>query len=172
MAASHDSSPSTGQDVTDPDTQVRRIDFADPGDLQAYLDQLDSYARDPMGAGRPLQPEVRERLATDLPRHPTVMGLIAAHGDRNVGFATCFLAYSTFQARPIMNIHDIAVDPARRGQGVAQALLSAIEIQAVELGCCRISLEVRADNARARRLYDRRGFVPGSCELFLEKSLA
>ncbi|MGB5571203.1 MAG: GNAT family N-acetyltransferase, partial [Sedimenticolaceae bacterium] len=97
--------------------------------------------------------------------------LLAEHGGRAVGFASCFLGYSTFQARPLLNIHDIAVLAEWRGQSIAQRLLQAIGELARRLGCCRITLEVRTDNPRARQLYERAGFSPGQCSLFMEKPL-
>jgi ribosomal protein S18 acetylase RimI-like enzyme len=151
---------------------VRLADFNEPADMQTYLDQLDAYARDPMGSSRPLPDDVRERLAADLPQHPTAMAFLAFSGAQAVGFATCFLGYSTFRARPLLNIHDIAVVYRWRHRGIAHALLNEIERRARSLGCCRISLEVRADNPRAIALYEHFGFAPGSCDMFMEKVLA
>ena len=152
-------------------TVVRAVDFADSADVEHYLNLLDAYARDPMGAGRPLPAEVRARLPADLAQRPGVYCLLAEHGGRAVGFASCFLGYSTFQARPLLNVHDIAVLPHWRGQSIAHRLLQAIAALARQLGCCRITLEVRKDNPRARRLYERAGFGPGQCSLFMEKPL-
>jgi ribosomal protein S18 acetylase RimI-like enzyme len=39
--------------------------------------------------------------------------------------------------------------------------LRAVEEQARTAGCCRLTLEVRADNEVARRLYQSYGFQPG-----------
>ena len=36
---------------------------------------------------------------------------------RAVGLALCFVGFSSFKARPLINIHDIAVRPEVRGQG-------------------------------------------------------
>lgn len=150
---------------------VRRVAFDDPRDVAAYLDLLDAYARDPMGAGQPLSETVRERLPRDLATYPGAYCLLAEHAQQAVAFATCFLGYSTFRARPLLNIHDIAVLPAWRGRAAARALLDAIEDLARTLDCCRITLEVREDNPRARGLYLRAGFAPSTCSLFMEKPL-
>lgn len=150
---------------------VRRVDFADRADATAYLALLDAYARDPMGDARPLDPAVAARLTADLARLPGAHGLLAEHGAQAIGVATCFIGYSTFRARPLLNIHDIAVLPAWRRRGVAGRLLDAIEQLARDLGCCRITLEVREDNPRAARLYRRSGFAAATCSLFMEKSL-
>lgn len=151
--------------------RIRRVDFDAPDDAAAYLAQLDAYARDPMGAGRPLPAEVRARVISDLAQRPGSHALLAEAGGTAVGFTTCFLGYSTFQARPLLNIHDIAVLPDWRGRGVGRALLDAIGELAESLDCCRVTLEVRADNPRAYRLYVAAGFVPASCGQFMERPL-
>jgi ribosomal protein S18 acetylase RimI-like enzyme len=72
--------------------------------------------------------------------------------------AVCFLGFSTFAARRLLNIHDIAVEPEERGAGVGQKLLARIEQRARDLGCCKLTLEVQENNTRAMRLYTRFGF--------------
>jgi len=55
---------------------------------------------------------------------------------------------------------NIAVDPAARGRGVGDALLAWLLEAAAAQGAHSVFLEVRASNAAARRLYEKRGFVP------------
>jgi ribosomal-protein-alanine N-acetyltransferase len=50
------------------------------------------------------------------------------------------------------------VAPTSRGQGIAIALLDALEATALTHGAERLFLEVRADNAPAIGLYERQGF--------------
>lgn len=140
---------------------VRLADLAVAADQQAVLELLDMYARDPLGAGKPLPDEVRQRLIPDLQQQPGCRALVAYQAIVPVGLAICFLGYSSFEARPLLNIHDLAVVPALRGRGVGRALLNAAESEARLCGCCRVTLEVRADNAIARRLYQDFGFDPG-----------
>lgn len=52
-----------------------------------------------------------------------------------------------------------AVEPASRGRGVGRALLDAAEQRARKMGLQYLSLMVTDDNAPARALYDRAGFV-------------
>ena len=54
---------------------------------------------------------------------------------------------------------NIAVDPARRGQGLGGLLLDHVLQQTDKMGMNRGYLEVRAGNVPARRLYLRHGFV-------------
>ena len=157
--------------MADPDIEIIRVDFDDANTVRQYLTMLDAYALDPMGAEQPLSDEVRSRLVNDLRKMPGAYCLLARHDDTPIGFATCFTGYSTFRARPLLNIHDIAVLREWRGQSVGRRLLVEIAELGKQLDCCRITLEVRTDNPRARTLYESNGFVPAPCSLFMEKTL-
>ena len=137
---------------------------------------VDAYARDPMGGGAGLAPDVRARLGADLRERiarGSALVLLAERGGEPVGVAICFVGYSTFRARPLLNLHDLAVLPAARGAGVGHALLDAVAARARALGCCKVTLEVREDNAVARGLYASAGFVEGARTrtLFLERAV-
>ena len=102
--------------------------------------------------------DVRERLVPALRDHPTALVLLAYADEEPAGIAVCFFGLSTFKARPLLNIHDLAVVPQYRGMGVGRALLQAAEDHARGKGCCKLTLEVQDDNARARALYRSFGF--------------
>ncbi len=125
---------------------------------QAILSLLDMYSRDPMGAAAPLAPEVGRDLIEGLQNQPGSLVLLAFENGKAVGICACFASFSTFQARPILNIHDIAVEPGHRNRGIGRRLLDAVAEQARQRGCCRITLEVRDDNVTAQRLYQDFGF--------------
>lgn len=150
---------------------VRRIDWSNNNDIAGYVAVLDSYARDPMGRNEGLTDEVQQRLPEDLANHPAAQVLLAIDGGSVVGVATCFLGYSTFLARPLLNLHDIAVLPSTRGLGIGRQLLAGVEGLARELKCCRVTLEVRNDNPLAIRLYESHGFCPSTCDRFMEKPI-
>lgn len=57
------------------------------------------------------------------------------------------------------DIQTIAVRPDFEGRGIGTALLADLATAARDCGCRELSLYVRADNARARRLYERTGFT-------------
>jgi ribosomal-protein-alanine N-acetyltransferase len=57
------------------------------------------------------------------------------------------------------DVQTVAVDPAVQGRGVGRLLLDHLVQHARELGCRRVHLEVRRDNAPAVRLYESRGFT-------------
>ena len=140
--------------------RVRRADYRAPADRAALITLLDAYAQDPMGGGTPLADDVKARLCDELARHPLAASFIAWLGGEPVGLVNTFEGYSTFKARPLLNVHDIAVLPAQRGRGVGQALLAACEAHARERGCCKLTLEVLSGNQRALRSYQRFGFAP------------
>ena len=57
-------------------------------------------------------------------------------------------------------ISNVAVAPAYRRQGVADALISALMTRAEELNLAFVTLEVRTGNEPAKSLYAKHGFVP------------
>ena len=156
---------------------VQVVDYLDPTDRQALIDMLDMYARDPMGGGEPLAADTRLRLCDDLSRVAGAISWLAFKDGKPVGLLNALPGYSTFKARPLLNVHDIAVDPAYRGQGVGQALLAAMEGHARASGCCKVTLEVLSGNAQAQRSYERFGFEQYSLRpetgqaLFMQKWL-
>lgn len=158
--------------------EIIEANLGDETLVRGVIAVLDSYAREPAGGQEPLAAEVRDRLLTDLKTVDAAVILAALDDDeRVVGVAVCFRGYSTFRARPLLNIHDLAVLPERRGQGVGTALLAAAERKARADGCCKLTLEVLDDNEGARRLYESVGFGdggPGDREtttLFMQKPL-
>jgi GNAT superfamily N-acetyltransferase len=152
-------------------------DLDQPDHQAAVLAMVDAYSRDPMGDGAPLSSEARERLIPGLRQHPTTLVFLAYDGDAPVGVAVCFLGFSTFAAKPLVNLHDVSIVPTHRGRGLGHALLAAVETKARELGCCKLTLEVLDQNHRALRTYTSAGFQryalqPGAGEaIFLTKSL-
>lgn len=65
---------------------------------------------------------------------------------------------STPRGGRVLHIHDFAVAPAHRRQGVATTLLAELVAIARALGVRRIRLEVRVENETARRFYRHHGF--------------
>ncbi|MEI7974535.1 MAG: GNAT family N-acetyltransferase [Betaproteobacteria bacterium] len=139
--------------------QIKRVDYLDGPDAQALVFLLDAYAQDPMGGGDALQPEAAARLCSDLARIAGAASFIAWLEDKPVGLINCLEGYSTFKAKPLLNVHDIAVLAGHRGQGVGQALLKAAQDHAYTRGCCKLTLEVLSGNAPALASYKRFGFA-------------
>ena len=141
-----------------PALTIGLADYADPHDAAAIVTLLDAYARDPMGGGTPLAEDVKARLPGDLAANPHAFSLLARLGNQAVGLANCFMAYSTFAAAPLVNIHDFAVLPGHRGAGIGHALLAAVEAEALKRGAIKVTLEVLSGNEPARRLYAANGY--------------
>jgi len=89
--------------------------------------------------------------------------VLAFEGEPNqteaIGLVNCFEGFSTFAARPLVNVHDVVVLPSHRGQRLAQQMLALVETIARERGACKLTLEVLAGNHNAQRLYQRLGFA-------------
>ena len=157
--------------------EVVALDLHNPASAMAWLDLLDHYARDPMGGGAGLSDYAKTHLVRELADLPGFHGALAWEGGVAVGLIDCFTGFSTFAAKPLLNIHDIVVRADRRGQGIAQALLQWAGQRGRQLGCCKLTLEVLSNNARAMRAYERAGFVPYELDpaagqaLFLQKPL-
>ncbi|MFF0412028.1 ribosomal protein S18-alanine N-acetyltransferase [Kitasatospora sp. NPDC004745] len=58
------------------------------------------------------------------------------------------------------DVQTIAVDGRHQGAGLGTALLTDLIREAARRGCAELLLEVRVDNPRAQRLYERHGFEP------------
>jgi GNAT superfamily N-acetyltransferase len=145
--------------MTTPLIEILEADLDRPEHQQAVLAMVDSYARDPMGNGRPLSDDVRRALIPGLRAHPTTLIFLAYDGAAAAGIAVCFLGFSTFAAKQLVNIHDVTVVPERRGQGIGAQLLAGVERKARALGCCKLTLEVQEHNHRAKRVYQAAGFA-------------
>ena len=74
------------------------------------------------------------------------------------GLINCFEAFSTFQCKTIVNVHDIVVVEEFRGQGISHLLLLEVESMAVKKNCCKITLEVLEGNTPAKNSYSKFGF--------------
>ena len=100
------------------------------------------------------QPEPwSERLFwSELGQLDTRHYLVALAGGTVVGYAgLCDYPDEAF-------VQTIAVAPAAQGQGLGARLLEALLTEAARRGQRSVSLEVRADNLPAQRLYAGRGF--------------
>ena len=79
--------------------------------------------------------------------------VVAVAGDEVVGYAgLCDYPDEAF-------VQTMAVAPAYQGKGVGTALLEDLLAEARRRKQAKVLLEVRADNAPARALYDRRGYA-------------
>ncbi len=84
-----------------------------------------------------------------------LFGRIAVYDGAIAGFAACVLHAGTWTQQPICYLEDLFVDPSLRGKGIGEALIDDLVAQAKERGWSRLYWHTRANNAVARRLYDK-----------------
>ena len=139
--------------------RVVAADYGDAGHGLALAELLDAYARDPAGGAEALTPFTRQHLMGALAARPQAFSVLAFAGEEPVGLVNCFEGFSTFACRALVNVHDVVVLQAWRGQGVAERMLALAEQLARERGAVKLTLEVLQGNAGAIRLYQRIGFA-------------
>jgi GNAT superfamily N-acetyltransferase len=84
------------------------------------------------------------------------LGLVAAEeGGRLVGLAHVLFHRSTWSATVYCYLEDLFVDIDTRRNGVGRALIEATYREADKRGATRTYWTTKADNAAARRIYDR-----------------
>lgn len=138
--------------------RIDRVDYADTKDARDMMAMMDAYARDPMGGSAPLEAAVMAELPERLASVPQAFSLLARADDEAIGLANCFFGFSTFKARPLVNVHDVIVSRDWRGRGVARALFDEIEAVARSADACKVTLEVLSGNERAKAFYASIGF--------------
>lgn len=138
---------------------VRLADYGHPDDAAAVVRLLDAYASDPAGGGEPLSAYARAHLVEELARRPQAFTLLAFDGEEPVGLLNGIEGFSTFACRPLVNIHDVAVQASHRGRGVGERLMEHAETVARARGAVKLTLEVLSGNRPALRLYERVGFA-------------
>jgi ribosomal-protein-alanine N-acetyltransferase len=69
-----------------------------------------------------------------------------------VGFCACWMVFDE------LHVNSFAVTPIWRRRGAATRLLRAVFAEALASGATSATLEVRASNVAARRLYEKLGF--------------
>jgi GNAT superfamily N-acetyltransferase len=89
--------------------------------------------------------------------------LVADNGDKLVGLAHIIFHRNTTLQGMICYLQDLFTAPSARGCGVGQALIEAVCAHAKAADSARVYWQTQANNATARRLYDRlathRGFI-------------
>ncbi|WP_372657570.1 GNAT family N-acetyltransferase [Hydrogenophaga sp.] len=139
--------------------QVLQADYANPDHAAALVMLLDAYACDPAGGGQALSAFARAHVVSGLAARPQAYSVLAFAGEAPVGLVNCIEGFSTFAARPLVNVHDVAVLASHRGRGVAARMLALAESIARQRGAVKLTLEVLSGNAKAFELYQRLGFA-------------
>lgn len=141
--------------------QICRVDYADPIHARALVHLLDAYAQDPMGGAKGLTDYAKAKVVQGLAARAQAFSVLALAQDpaqTPIGLVNCMEGFSTFAARPLVNIHDVIVLPDWRGRGVASAMLEFVAQLARDRGACKLTLEVLSGNHAALRTYAKLGF--------------
>lgn len=141
-----------------PATNIVRADYGNAKHAADIVTMLRSYAMDPMGGGEDLSAQVQADLVPGLQATPAASSLLAYVGDEVAGLANLMTSFSSFGAKPLINIHDIVVSKEHRGLGIGRRLFAEIESIARDIGACKVTLEVLEGNEPARALYASLGY--------------
>jgi len=146
-------------DATTHDGRPLLLRRAGAGDAEALIAAVDAVARE--GAyflrGHFAQPIEEEREFLARAEEQGRLVLLAEVEGRLAGWVTVSRFRQDFR-RHCVEL-GIGVQAAWRGVGVGRALMEAAIAWAAAKGFERVELGVRASNDRARRLYERLGFV-------------
>jgi ribosomal protein S18 acetylase RimI-like enzyme len=156
---------------------IIKADYLLPEHGAAIVRLMDEYAQDPMGGGQGLSEHAKAHLVAALAARSDARSVLAYIDTEAVGLVNCLEGFSTFACAPLLNIHDVIVSQAFRGQGIARLMLAKVEEMARALGCCKLTLEVLEGNLVAQRTYRAAGFKGYALDpemgqaLFWEKKL-
>lgn len=125
-----------------------------PEDIEAAAELERKYFSTPWS-----EKSLRESL-----ENPLYLFLVAEEQRRVIGYA------GLMKIQDEGDITDIVVEEAFRGRGIGRGLISELLAEGRKCGLHAFTLEVRAGNAAAIRLYEQLGFTPeGYRKRFYEK---
>ena len=129
--------------ITDNNIEIVEADLHNSEHAENFLILTAAYMADPMGGEAVVWNEQqRKDVINTMKDHPCGLVLFAKVQEKFVGICTCFYAYSTFLAKPLMNIHDIYVEESARGNGVGRQLVKAVGDIAAKKKCGKILLNM------------------------------
>jgi ribosomal protein S18 acetylase RimI-like enzyme len=138
---------------------------------QALIELINAYLKDAMGEGRTLTADMEVTLLSGLIGQANALIFFAEYNSSIIGLAACFFGFSTFYAKKLINIHDLIVLPEYRRRKVAEKIILFVEKKARDMDCCKLTLEVRADNIKAMGLYKKLGFSAGAHPMYFWRKI-
>ena len=143
------------------------IEPATIDDVEAVADCWVALAAEQRQHGSRLAADANRTVATETIAHHVVTdGLLVARDGAIQGFVMFHPDDGAYtQTESTGTITHLYVRPAARDEGIGSRLLAAAESKLAAAGVSTVAIEVLADNAAAKRLYDRRGYDPHRIEL-------
>jgi ribosomal protein S18 acetylase RimI-like enzyme len=138
--------------------EIIQADLSVPSHGNAIVTLMDEYARDPMGGGKGLSDYVKTNLISKLSQRNNCHIILAFIDRQPAGLVICFEGFSTFACQSLLNIHDAMVANDYRGRGLSKMMFKVVEQIAIDLGCCKLTLEVLEGNYIAQKAYQSFGF--------------
>ncbi len=134
--------------------KIQRLSAEDTALVPGLLDMFGAAFedQDSYGARRPTDAYLRQLLA-----RPGVIVLAAMQAERVVGGLVAYELPKIEQQRSEIYIYDLAVDAACRRQGIATALIEALQAIAVQLGAWVVYVQADYGDEPAIALYTKLG---------------
>jgi ribosomal protein S18 acetylase RimI-like enzyme len=148
------------------ETKIIQCNYSNLKHREAVIRLINAYILDDMGGGTLLSEQEQIKLIQGLKNHSKALVLLAETQGVFSGLLTAFENFSTFTARPMMNIHDVMVLKEYRKKGIGRSLMNVLIEEAGKRNCSRITLEVRKDNITAQNLYRDLGFCDTEPSMF------
>lgn len=152
--------------ITGKNIQIIEGDLNIGEHAESFVRLTAAYMADEMGGADTWTNEQKVKVIREMKDQDCALILFAKVDEQYVGICTCFYAYSTFLAKPLLNIHDIFVDDDYRGNGIGKKLVQTVGEFAEKKNCGEITLEVRKDNLNARDLYKGQGYTEAPHSMF------
>jgi GNAT superfamily N-acetyltransferase len=138
--------------------EIVEADLSLPAHAKAMIQLMDAYAFDIIGGGQGLSNYVKANLPTELAKRKSAHVILAFVDAKPAGLVICLEGFSTFACKPLLNIHDVIVTLPYRRRGISKLMLQKAEEIALDLGCCKLTLEVLEGNHVAQSAYKAFGF--------------
>lgn len=134
---------------------TRFATVADASRILELLNQLACFEGEPGGVALTVDDLRRDAFG----EHPRIEVLLAEIDGTARGMLILYHSYSSWRAAPAVMIHDLFVEETARGSGAGRALVQAAARRAVEVGACRLDVNVLDWNEPARKFYEGLGFA-------------
>ena len=138
--------------------EILVADYHNPQHAKDVGYLLNDYAKDPMGANKPLDDGIQEKVASELAKQAGAFSVLAYVDGKAAGLVNCLQTFSSFKCKPLINIHDVGVLKEFRGLKLSTKMLEKVEEVAKQRGCCKLTLEVLSGNTPAKASYQKFGF--------------